>query len=484
MVDSGGTVGVKKGTMRVRHFGNTANNAFHNTLLLRQYEGIESVLPISMFGLGHGMSAPAWEIVDFDVPDPGWVGQPGWAAIPEAVAVNAKYSDLITLSTDGTGRESLPSRYSHPDFLPGLRRWANAFLGGKRWAQPLVDLRTRQGLARRSILPDEDHQINVLYGADSLSWQKAPQPSTRTVCLEHGTIRWVGADGSGQRFIRQAYREQVEQSMHLWVTNLDPRTLEIAEDLVPGRWSALPHPFVPDPRVPFPESASGRQALLQRTGSEYLVLLPSSQNWSKDHDKGSMKALTAFVELRKRGVDLGLVAVEWGLQLAESKAFLESAGVGANVAWVAPMARFGLQRMMANVDVVWDQFGLEAFGALALRAVEQGTPLVSRGLAPIGEQLIGGAVPWEHAATTDDIIRETTRVFEDMGRFGRSSVIETTRARYRAWLLERHSPAITAALQRDVYTRILDGTFESGTSVPGQWSVLLGEASRGEVGFQ
>jgi len=466
--------------VRVRHFGNTANNAFHNALLLQEYEGIESVLPVSMFGLEHGMSAPGWDVVDFDVADPAWVARPEWGAIPEAAAINAKYSDLKIAAAATPGHVPLPGHYRRPNFMPGFRRWANAYVAGKRWAQPLVDLRTRQGFERRPVVSEEGDLINVFYGPDSLSWVKPSESSTRTVSLEHGTVRWLGGSGSDQALLRKAYTEQLQRSMHLWVTNLDPRTLEIAEDVAPGRWSVLPHPFMLDSRVPFAESPTRREALLKQTDSELLVLLPSSQNWSKDHDKGSIKALNAFIELRNRGIHVGLVAVEWGLQLDESKALLKRAGVSNHVAWVPPMARFGLQRMMANVDVVWDQFGLEAFGALALRAVEQGTPFVSRGLAPIGEELIGGPVPWIHAASVDDIVRETSAVFELMGRLGRDAVIESTRAQYRTWLLDRHSPAITAALQRDVYSRILDGTFEPGTSVPGRWSELLTDASHGE----
>ena len=466
------------GSPTVRHFGNTANNAFHNAVLLERYEGIASVLPISMFGLDHGMSAPAWEVVDFNVPNPSWVGSPPWSSMPEAAAVNGQYSDIVIQSA-GSGPVPLPSAYRNPTFLPGFRRWANAWLGGKAFARPLVDLRTRQGLARRPLVTEPDRQINIIYGADSLVSQRVPEHARHTVAVEHGTIRWVG-DGVDQ--LRLAYREQIQRAAHLWVTNLDPRTLEIAEDLAPGKWSALPHPFVPDARVPFAESADKRQQLLARTASEYLVLLPSSQNWSKLHDKGSIKALTAFVHLRKAGVSVGLVAVEWGLQLAESKAFLEAEGVADNVVWVPPMARFGLQRMMADVDVVWDQFGLEAFGALALRATEQGTPLVSRHLAAVGEQLIGGRVPWLHAETTDDIVRATSQVLERMARSSRAAVIEHTRRNYRTWLLERHSPAITAALQRDLYTRMIDGDMKLGASVPGQWSVLLGGAPGSQGG--
>ncbi len=459
--------------MKVRHFGNTANNAFYNAVLLKRFAGIESQLPIGMFGLYHGISAPSWEVVDFDVPSAEWVSQPDWSAFPEAVAVNAEYTDLPAPSTDGGDTGALSSDYRSPNVLPGLRRWVNASLNGKAWAQPLFDYRTRQQLARRTEIDQPEGRINILYGADSLTHVKA-QASGPTVCVEHGTIRWIGDGSATQKLLRRVYREQVQQARHLWVTNLDPRTLEIAEDLVPGRWSVLPHPWVPDSRVPFPETPR-RQELLQQSGSESLVLLPSSQNWAKHHDKGSMKALRAFVELRRAGRDVGLVAVEWGLQLAESKAFLEQAGVAANVAWVPPMARFSLQRTMANVDVVWDQFGLEAFGGLAMRAMEQGTPLISRGLAPIGERLIGGPVPWRHAATTEDIVAETGAVLDEIALQGRGRVIEHYRARYRSWLLERHDSRITAALQREVYTGILDGSWEPGAAVPGRWAQLLSE---------
>lgn len=458
--------------MRLRHFGNTANNAYYNALLLEKYAGITSQLPIRMFGLEHAISAPAWESVDFEVPGADWVPRPDWSSIPGAVALNSLYTDLDPGPAAGglaspSGRPGLSGR------LMSLARSVLLPLHGKRWAQPIFDASYRVLLARRSAVSQPEGVVDVLYGADSLIRLKVPQDSRRTVFLEHGTVRWIADGDRESALFRAEYRKQVAQAMQLWVTNLDPRTIEIAEDVAPGRWTALPHPYTLDARVPFAGSEQRRKALLEQTRATSLVLLPSSQNWSKHHDKGSKRALTAFVELRRSGVDVGLVAVEWGLQLAESREFLQKAGVGENVAWVAPMARLSLQRMMADVDVVWDQFGLDAFGALALRAVEQGTPLVSRGLAAIGEQLIGGPVPWHHAATTEEIIRQTSNLVSDIAERGRDVVISETRSRYREWLIERHSPELTAQLQGDVYTRMSEGTFERGVSAPDQWAQLL-----------
>jgi hypothetical protein len=458
--------------VRVRHYGNTANNAYHNVRLLEQYEHLTSALPVQMFGLRHAISAPAWETVEFPVPGATWVADPDWARFPEADAMNARYSDLPPSASGILGSSARP-RFDPRHLVMTAGRMVLNPLYGKRWAQPVFDLSYSMVLGRRSTLPIHDGDVDLFYGADSIIRLKVPTPSNQLACLEHGTVRWIADGGRETAVFRRAYRRQVEHAMQLWVTNLDPRTLEIAEDVAPGRWSALPHPFMPDPRVPFPEDAGERERLLRATDSQTLVLLPSSQNWKKTHDKGSLTALSAFVELRRTGHEVGLIAVEWGLQLAESKEFLRDAGVEDHVAWVTPMARLGLQRMMANVDVVWDQFGLDAFGGLALRVVEQGTPLVSRGLAPIGEDLIGGPPPWRSATTVDDVVRQTTAVLGEIATDGREAVTSEYRGRYRHWLLTRHSPRITAALQREAYDRIAAGTWGRGDARPDRWATWL-----------
>lgn len=457
--------------IRVRHFGNTANNAFYNALILDRFEGVSSELPISMFGLVHAISAPAWEGVDFDVPGADWVARPDWSRIPGAVELNSTYTDILPPAA--TGMSAYRPSFSPARTIAAAVNGIYGKLAGRRWAAPLFDLPYGVVLARRPVVQSRSGHLDIFYGSDSIPWTR---PSAPYVCLEHGTVRAIADGPRESALFRKEYRAQVSRAAHLWVTNLDPRTLEVAEDVAPGRWSALPHPYLPDPRVPFAGSPAKRAQLLESASAERLVLLPSSQNWAKTHDKGSMTALRAFVELRRRGSSIGLVAVEWGHQLAESQAFLAREGVDRHVVWVPPMARFGLQRMMADVDVVWDQFGLEAFGGLACRAVEQGTPFVSRGLAPVGEQLIGGPVPWLQAASTDDIVRQTLAVLADMDARGRDAVINDHRGRYRFWLLEHHSTAMTASLQREAYAQILDGAAPVGP--PDAWAQHIGNVER------
>lgn len=454
--------------MKVHHYGNTANNAFHNLLLLKKYAGVDSEYPIKTFGLDHAISAPAWEGVEFDVPDADWVASPDWTQFPAADAVNRDYADLPVPSA--TGEPSPDSAGVRSEgVVTALRSRIFGPLRGQAWARPAVEFRDRRVLARRPILPEPTDAINIVYGQTPLVDVRLSKDSRRTIYFEHGTLRWMADGHPESRAFREAYRDEVKRAAHLWVTNLDPRTLEIAEDVAPGRWTALPHPYTPDPRIPFAESPR-RAKMLRATNSEHLLLLPSSQNWGVHHNKGSNKALRAFVDLRRAGVDVGLVAVEWGHQVAESKEFLLKSGVAAHVTWVLPLARFALQRLIADVDVVWDQFGLDAFGGLALRVVEQGTPLISRGLTPTGERFIGGGVPWLAAASREQIVHQTTAVLEEMHRRGRDAVIAETRARYRGWLFARHSPLLTAEIQRDLYEGILESGAQPNAMPSDEWA--------------
>lgn len=454
----------------IRHFGNTANNAYFNSLILDRYGDLHSELPIKMFNLRHAISAPAWEALEFSVPSSSWVASPVWADIAGAVEFNSTYSDLpkdvggVVQAEGPTRFRSLASRAATAVLTP---------LQGKPLGKYAYDFSYRLALAIRPRLAVGANRVDLFYGADSLAWLRVHSKVSRAISLEHGTVRWI-ADGDRDSWVfRKEYLKQLKRTRHLWVTNLDPRTLEIAEEVMPGRWSALPHPFLPDFRVPFETQVGIRNAILDETKSKYLILLPSSQNWSRHHDKGSKKALLGFIALRKKGIPVGLVAVEWGMQLEDSKAFLRDEGVSDNVKWVPPMARFSLQRMMANVDIVWDQFGLDAFGALALHAVEQGTPLVSRGLTKHGEILIGSQVPWATAIDSDEIADVSASILEQIETRSRPAVIAETQLKYRGWLETYHSPEITAQLQADKIREVI-ASQDLAPSLPEAWARLVG----------
>lgn len=271
------------------------------------------------------------------------------------------------------------------------------------------------------------------------------------------------------------YIEAAKRATHLWVTNLDPATLGVIHEAKIERWSAFPHPYEPNPAAPYPRDRKLRERLGRQTQSEYLIFLPSSQNWSLSyHDKGSNKALEAFALLRAAGHSVGLILANWGLEVEASKRFLESSGVSQYTTWVHPLGRLRLQRMLSAVDVVWDQFGLQAFGALALRVTEQGTPMVSAGLTPEAESLVGFKPPWNSALDAEQVVGATLTFLE---RFNsQPSSRDTLSLTYRRWFFDCHGPNIATELQQ----RLLETIMEPSRTGLGHdaWSHLVSKGWR------
>lgn len=456
--------------MKIRHFGNVANNAFQNVLLLDAFAPWRNILPIQLFGLKHAISAPAWEEVDFDPPSADWVVNPNWSLFPEAQSINLEYTDGaasgLTQSSDRV--ESLIDETAAPPQT--MKQVVFDILNSTFLAPQLSRFQLSRALRAVPETVFKEDEVAIVYGSVPPMELKTSEKSGNVVALEHGTIRWI-ADGPEQdSFWRKEYRQRITAASHVWVTNLDLRTLELAEDLVPGKWSAMAHPFMFDRRVPYDTDEEIRESLLLETDSDFLILMASSQNWSTHHNKGSIRALESFIELRKRGLAVGLIAVEWGAQLSESRDLLEREGLSHFVKWVTPMPRHGMQRMMANVDAVWDQFGMDAFGALALRTLEQGTPLISSGISEEAAALIGKQVPWIKAQSTEEIVTAVCALHQETKVRGREQVIGDSRSIARDWLERFHSPQITAQLQADVYRPLVAGEWGVGDAKVDAWA--------------
>jgi glycosyltransferase involved in cell wall biosynthesis len=455
--------------LKISHFGNTANNAYHNVKILQAEENVVSHLPVRMFGLSHPISAPAWDEIDFEIPDFEWVSEPDWSRFPDAANVNSRFTDLLEKSSGGP--QIVRRRH--------IRDRVVRVLKALRLLKAATLLFQEIAYLKRSQVPKTENGITILYGLDSLNTFALSRHSKQTVALEHGQLRWALNGPKGDSRIRSLYKRQLANVSHVWVTNLDPATIDAAKILAPGKWSALPHPFAFDQRVPYASDLQERMELLNQTRSSALVLLASSQNWSPYHDKGSRIAAEAFVELRKTGVDVGLVAVSWGLDLEKTMKYFRDNNVSDYVKWINLMPRHRLQRLMANVDLVWDQFGLEAFGALALRTLEQGAPLVSRGLSDEGNSLLGVPVPWEKAANTQEVVSKTTGILSEIKEKGLETVHNNYRKIYRDWLDKYHSPRITASLQLNRYSELLDPNPKWADAEPDAWRKIVANNALG-----
>ena len=287
--------------------------------------------------------------------------------------------------------------------------------------------------------------------------------------LEHGTLRYF-TSGHADSTQRDLYLEELSQAQHLWVTNLDEQTLDAAERLMAGKWSALPHPYVLDERAPFPTNFALRDHLLKFTGSTSLVFLPSSLNMEEWHNKGTSTALASFKLLHQAGARVGLVLVRWGLSVSAVERWLADQNLETFVFWMEPQPRITLQQIMASVDVVWDQFALEAMGGLAIKCMEQGAPLVSRGISARGLQLIGEPPNYLTAATPQDVAARSLDVIGISSTLGLSSAHSHFGLPGRNWLVRRHHHEICRQLQVERYRELLTFGTNAPSAHPDAWS--------------
>lgn len=481
------------------HLGNTANNAFYNATILRQE--VEAQVVVNR--TAHAISHPLWEFQDFKVRTQRFLNRPRFISerkqLQELLGPSVSYVDASGFPPIiKTGIEER----SHVELLIAItvlkvmralgsvsKRAGSSFrffrkrLHGTRVAslfRPLVScfklvrsklmtlgnggtriltLAKARSSLRSKFLEfvglnaffesklKQRESILITYGA-AVTYPRAP---LHNVVVEHGTLRWASSDSSQSA---AGFRQLLKSCDHLWVTNLDERTLSLADELTPDRWQPLPHPFLVGGGPQIAAKPGERDKLKSNLASDLLLFMPSSINWAPDHNKGSNLALEAFFELRKGGYAVGLILTRWGRDVEKAQKLIASAGLADNVLWVNPLLRIPMQRLMASVDLVLDQFGLDAFGALSLRAMDQGVPLIS---APINEyaiSLIGETFPWMGAISTEQIISSILDAHESSDWPRKRAKLA---AKQSSWLVRRHHHLITRNLQVERYKDLVEG---------------------------
>lgn len=453
------------------HVGNVANNAYYNHRILEVADMTISSRVVDWNT--HAISAPAWEDVDFRVPHADFVSNPNWSDIREAMGANGVIEPIAKASIrqpDERRTKRLPGRFvakSKSLLTLVLARIASSLLRLQR--SDLVNRALIRILNRITPELESSSDVCVYYGPAPLV-VKASRPRV-VVALEHGTVRWIGNGSQSERARRYQYRSFLKSADHLWVTNLDAQSIDIAESVAPGRWSALPHPYVLSEAPPLACDASAATKISDITRSEFLIFLPASMNWLHDHDKGSDIALEAFINLRQVGKPVGLVAVNWGRNVREAREMLSRAGVAQYVHWIEPLPRMPMQRLMASVHLVWDQFRIPAIGGVAFKAMEQGTPLVSMPLELTAVSLMGSRPPYLEACDALELSKVTIDFLADFEESGGASTRMKFGLPLRRWMYRRHHQTLTRSLQMKRYAELLARSEAPTPAVPHAWAL-------------
>jgi len=265
--------------------------------------------------------------------------------------------------------------------------------------------------------------------------------------FEHGTIREIPYQANSQgRLTALAYR----LAQHVFVTNFD--CVGSAENLAPGRFSIINHPYDEDHGLKVSGWERIRDNLFSELDSDFLFFHPTRQDWVEGTgfaDKSNDVFLRAFAALRGEGFKVGLVCCAWGSNVQQAKILLDELGCSAYVRWVAPMAITPFERMCLATDMVVDQFKLGAFGGVTFKAMAVGTPI----LTYLDEQRLlrqyPECPPVLNCRTTEEIVVKTRQVIassDELDRMGKAA---------RTWMKTFHAKEATVNAQVDQFRRHL-----------------------------
>lgn len=483
------------GQVVVTHFGNIANNAFYNRRILREvgFRKQRKIVDV----VTHAMSSPAWEVLDFDGDALESIDYPDWKSIPGATELINETMDARVTEPPRDHWYGEVCKYVRSAIISILKRVERAVYFGMKLVRRTLPIRRplrsmkwfargeaeyvkarawAERMAVRSsrikIKPTPEQfqpKIQICYGPGALYAETISK--WPVVGLEHGTVRWITNGAPADLAMREKYRAFVETADHVWVTNLDDETLDNVEQFAPGRWSAFPHPHVLSLGRNRRDDFELRQRLLSETRSEFLVVKPSSWFWIEQHNKGALAAIDAFRACRDQGMAVGLVTMSWGGQVAEAQELFAKYGLSPYVKWLPPQSKKALQRFINSADVVWDQFGANGFGALALKTMELSVPLISRQISDRARDLIGEAPPFIGADGVDDLVRETTRLYELVQSQDGRDEIERIGQLGRSWMERRHHHRLIGQMQLDRY-RQLTVLGHRPEALPNQWALM------------
>jgi glycosyltransferase involved in cell wall biosynthesis len=447
----------------------------------------------SRAGITHAFSQPAWDVFpQLDIGDP---TMPNWsvkeAAFNSRYTCSTEYPSSINFDTETTvdlhryqsdleelsqsrcsafpgtmPTISLKDASTNPKSKSRLISWLKASIHHYLFFAKRVKVAIGEELSNVSSV-----DIHITFGS------AVPHISTRlqrklvSVVVEHGQVRWIKDGPKALKQQREDFNRLCQNSEHIWLTNVDERTLTVAKELFPEKWSVLPHPYVLDEFAPYPENPDHRNRLCAMVDSSFLLFSPSSISIGGDQQKGTDKLLEALALIRHEdGIRVGAFFVNWGQDVQKAISLIEKLGIHDQCQFINPLPRVNLQRLMANFDLVSDQFDYDAFGSLTIRTLEQGMPLLSRSIGDEAGLLMGGKPPVLPASNVREIREQILKAMREQQALGRSLYLSRHQLRSRSWVLERHHHSFTELLQVERYQQLLQS--ERTPARPGRWGEL------------
>lgn len=429
--------------MRVLHVGNIANNAYNNAKFLRR-KGIEA--DVLCHDYRHVMAQPEWEDATFS----GAVDEyePDWTSVDLGDFRRPAWFKQDTVSIGSFLRKQMfkgQFRMERLAFqLPTLWLWIimkhlECRRTGSSPTPRILDLWSHACNRKRFEKWFEGYDLIQAYSTDPIdAWMfSRNQPY---VAFEHGTMREIPFENSARgRLLSLAYR----QAGKVVITN--PDVITAAQRLGLKKFLFIPHPV--DETKYRPLHTPLRGSLINRYQTDLILFAPSRHNWAL---KGNDVLLKAFARcIKSFPGKLILILNEWGQEVAESKALIETLGVGGRVVWTPPMNKMTLIDYYNAADVVLDQFTIGTFGTVTPEAMACGKPVMLHFDREVHEWCYGEMPPVVSAKTEGQIF---DRLMELLSSSDHRTAIGNAS---REWIEKYHGWELVADRHIEIYRELL-----------------------------
>jgi hypothetical protein len=264
---------------------------------------------------------------------------------------------------------------------------------------------------------------------------------------EHGTLREIPFEKNLTGLIA---RFSFQLAPQIFVTNSDVLPSVTRLGIEQDRVTCLPHAFDDTKLLRF---RTRHPRLSPLATGPVLFFSPTRQHWKTGNSswqKGNDIFLRAAAQMESHH-DFKLILVEWGQEVADSRALIEQLGLSSKVEWVQPMSKMELWKYYCSCHAVVDQFVVPALGGVGFESMVLGRRLITSIDRNQTALFFGEAPPCLDARTVDQCATRMLQVIDDpMDKTGRGDAA-------RLWMATYHSAERIVALQSKAYRALLAG---------------------------
>jgi glycosyltransferase involved in cell wall biosynthesis len=272
---------------------------------------------------------------------------------------------------------------------------------------------------------------------------------------EHGTLREIPFENN---LVGLVCRFSFKLSPHVFITNSDVSPSVERLQLEKDRVTCLPHAFDDTKLIRF---RAGHPELAASASGPVLFFSPTRQHWKTGNSswqKGNDIFIRAAAQIASHH-DFKLVLVEWGQEVADSRALIDELGLTSRVEWVQPMSKIDLWKYYCSCHAVVDQFVVPALGGVGFESMVLGRRLITAIDREQTALFFGEAPPCLNAISVEECAARMLEVIEDpLDAKGSGEAA-------RQWMATYHSAERIVALQSKAYRTLLSGQWDDTVDV-------------------